>query len=147
LLDTCVISEPTKKRPAGKVLTWLDVQEEMSLFLSVLTLGELHKGISKLPRSRRRSQLQQWVAQDLPRRFTGRILPVDQEVATRWGIMTGEAERAGHPIPVLDGLLAATAAVAGLTLVVVGLRGGAFEGDDQILVAAGGSMGFARTVA
>jgi toxin FitB len=116
LLDTCVISEPTKKRPAGKVLTWLDVQEEMSLFLSVLTLGELHKGISKLPRSRRRSQLQQWVAQDLPRRFTGRILPVDQEVATRWGIMTGEAERAGHPIPVLDGLLAATAAVAGLTL-------------------------------
>ena len=65
---------------------------------------------------RRRSQLQQWVAQDLPRRFTGWILPVDQEVATRWGIMTGEAERAGHPIPVLDGLVAATAAVAGLTL-------------------------------
>src|SRR5712691_294529 len=70
----------------------------------------------KLPRSRRRSQLQQWVAQDLPRRFTGWILPVDQEVVTRWGIMTGEAERAGHPIPVLDGLVAATAAVAGLTL-------------------------------
>ena len=68
LLDTCVISEPTKKRPSGKVLTWLDVQEEMSLFLSVLTIGELQKGISKLPRSRRRSQLQQWVAQDLPRR-------------------------------------------------------------------------------
>jgi predicted nucleic acid-binding protein len=65
---------------------------------------------------RRRRQLQQWVAQDLPRRFTGWILPVDQEVATRWGIMTGEAERAGHPIPVLDGFVAATAAVAGLTL-------------------------------
>src|SRR5215471_9288265 len=117
LLDTCVISEPTKKRPSGKVLTWLDVQDELSVFLSVLTFGELQKGISKLPRSRRRSQLQQWVAQELPRRFTGRILPVDLEVATRWGMMSGEAERAGHPIPVLDGLLAATAVVAGLMLV------------------------------
>jgi len=117
LLDTCVISEPTKKRPSRKVLTWLDVQEELSLFLSVLTLGELQKGISKLPRGRRKSQLHQWAAQELPRRFTGRILPIDQEVATRWGIMTGEAEQAGHPIPVLDGLLAATAVAAGLTLV------------------------------
>ena len=117
LLDTCVISEPTKRRPSAQVLTWLDVQEELSLFLSVLTLGELHKGINKLPRSRRKSQLHQWVAQDLPRRFTGRLLPIDLKVATRWGLMTGEAERTGHPIPVLDGLLAATAVVAGLTLV------------------------------
>jgi predicted nucleic acid-binding protein len=117
LLDTCVISEPTKKRPSGKVLTWLDVQEELGLFLSVLTFGELQKGISKLPRSRRRSQLQQWVAQDLPRRFSGRILPIDLEVATHWGMMSGEAERAGHPMPVLDGLSAATAVVAGMTLV------------------------------
>jgi predicted nucleic acid-binding protein len=117
LLDTCVISEPTKKRPSAKVLTWLDVQEELSLFLSVLTIGELQKGISKLPRSRHRSQLQQWVAQELPRRFTGRILPCDLEVATRWGMMSGEAERAGHPIPVLDGLLAAAAVVGGMTLV------------------------------
>jgi toxin FitB len=117
LLDTCVISEGTKKRPSRKVLTWLDVQDEMSLFLSVLTLGELYKGISKLPRSRRRDQLHHWVEHDLPRRFTGRILPVDQEVATRWGMITGEAEQAGHPIPVLDGLLAATARVAGMTLV------------------------------
>lgn len=117
LLDTCVISEPTKKRPSSKVLTWLDVQAELRLFLSVLTLGELQKGISKLPESHRRSQLQHWVAQDLPRRFTGRLLPIDQEVASRWGMLTGEAERTGHPIPVLDGLLAATALVAGMTLV------------------------------
>src|SRR5262249_11642425 len=89
----------------------------MSVFLSVLTLGELQKGISKLPRSRRRSQLQQWVAQDLLQRFTGRILPIDLEVATRWGMITGEAEQAGHPIPVLDGLLAATAVVGGMMLV------------------------------
>jgi predicted nucleic acid-binding protein len=117
LLDTCVLSEATKKRPAAKVLTWLDVQEEMSLFLSVITLGELHKGLSKLPASRRRRELQQWVEQALPRRFTGRILAVDQEVAVRWGMISGKAEQQGQPVPVLDGLLAATALVAGLTLV------------------------------
>jgi predicted nucleic acid-binding protein len=49
LLDTCVISEVTKKRPSAKVLTWLDAQDELTLFLSVITLGELQKGVSKLP--------------------------------------------------------------------------------------------------
>jgi toxin FitB len=117
LLDTCVISEVTKPRPAARVLTWLDTQEELALFLSIITFGELQKGISKLPASRKRQQLQQWVDRDLTRRFTGRILGIDQEVALRWGTMAGAAERRGQPLPVLDGLLAATAVVAGLTLV------------------------------
>jgi predicted nucleic acid-binding protein len=117
LLDTCVISEVTKPRPAARVLTWLDVQDELSLFLSVLTLGEIQKGIAKLPASRKRRQLQQWVEHELPRRFTGRILPVDHEVAMRWGLISGTAEHHGRPVPVLDGLLAATALVAGCTLV------------------------------
>jgi predicted nucleic acid-binding protein len=117
LLDTCVISELTKPRPAAKVLTWLDVQDELGLFLSVITLGEIQKGLTKLPASRKRRQLQQWVEQDLPRRFTGRILVVDQEVALRWGVISATAEQQGRPVPVLDGLLAATALVAGLTLV------------------------------
>jgi toxin FitB len=117
LLDTCVISEVTKKRPSAKVLTWLDAQEELTLFLSVITLGELQKGVSKLPVSRKRRRLQQWVEQDLTRRFTGRILAVDLEVAMRWGAITATAEQQGRPVPVLDGLLAATALVAGLTLV------------------------------
>jgi toxin FitB len=117
LLDTCVISEVTKPRPAARVLTWLDTQEELTLFLSVITFGELQKGISKLPSSRKRQQLQQWVDRDLTRRFTGRILGIDREVALRWGAMAGAAERRGQPLPVLDGLLAATAVVSGLTLV------------------------------
>ena len=117
LLDTCVISEVTKKRPSAKVLTWLDAQEELTLFLSVITLGELQKGVSKLPTSRKLGRLQQWVEQDLTRRFTGRILVVDLEVAMRWGAITATAERQGRPVPVLDGLLAATALVVGLTLV------------------------------
>jgi predicted nucleic acid-binding protein len=117
LLDTCVISEVTKRRPAARVLTWLDTQGELALFLSVLTFGELQKGISKLPASRKRRQLQQWVDRELTRRFTGRILGIDREVALRWGAMAGAAERQGQPLPVLDGLLAATAVVGGLTLV------------------------------
>jgi toxin FitB len=117
LLDTCVISEVTKKRPSAKVLTWLDAREELTLFLSVITLGELQKGVSKLPVSRRRGRLQQWIEQDLTRRFTGRILGVELEVAMRWGAITATAEQQGRPVPVLDGLLAATALVAGLTLV------------------------------
>jgi len=117
LLDTCVISEVTKKRPSAKVLTWLDAQEELTLFLSVITLGELQKGVSKLPVSRKRGRLQQWIEQDLTRRFTGRILAVDLEVTMRWGAITATAEQQGRSVPVLDGLLAATALVAGLTLV------------------------------
>jgi predicted nucleic acid-binding protein len=117
LLDTCVISEVTKPRPVGRVLTWLDTQDELALFLSVITFGELQKGISKLPTSRRQRQLQQWVDQELTRRFTGRILGIDREVALRWGTMTAAAEQQGKPLPVLDGLLAATAVVGGLTLV------------------------------
>ena len=117
LLDTCVISEVTKPRPTARVLTWLDIQEELSLFLSVITFGELQKGISKLPASRKRRQLQQWVDRELTRRFTGRMLGIDREVALRWGAMAGAAEQRGQPLPVLNGLLAATALAGGLTLV------------------------------
>ena len=95
LLDTRVISEVTKKRPSVKVLTWLDAQEELTLFLSVITLGELQKGVRKLPVSRKRGRLQQWVEQDLTRRFTGRILAVALEVAMRWGAITATAEQQG----------------------------------------------------
>ena len=116
LLDTCVISEVTKPKPSPEVITWLDRQMELSLFLSVITIGELQKGISKLPDSRKRQQLQEWVDQDLTRRFTGRILEIDREIAMRWGSMAGAAEQQGVTIPVLDGLLAATAIEYGLTM-------------------------------
>jgi len=117
LLDTCVISEVVRKRPAPEVVTWLAAQDEDHLFMSVLSLGELHKGIARLDDSRRRSTLEAWVGGDLPRRFSGRIIPVDPGIAARWGRISGAAERAGRVIPVIDGLLAATALEHGLTLV------------------------------
>jgi predicted nucleic acid-binding protein len=117
LLDTCVISEMVRKRPAPEVVSWLAAQDEDHLFISVLSLGELHKGIARLDDTRHRSTLEAWVEGDLRQRFTGRIVPVDPEVAARWGRICGAAERAGRVIPVIDGLLAATALENGLTLV------------------------------
>jgi predicted nucleic acid-binding protein len=117
LLDTNVLSEVIKKKPSRAVMDWLDRQEETSLYLSVITFGELKKGINKLAQSRRRKKLQDWVDQHLVDRFAGRILDVDLRVATRWGEISGTAEKVGKKVPVLDGLLAATALELGLTVV------------------------------
>lgn len=117
LLDTCVISELVRPRPDERVLGWIDAVDEAGLFLSSLTLGELEKGISKLPVSARRDQLRDWLERDLAARFSTRILPVDAAVALVWGRLQGEAEGAGMKLPVIDSLLAATAACHQLTLV------------------------------
>ena len=117
LVDTCVISEVVRKRPAPEVVSWLAAQDEDRLFISVLSLGEVHKGIARLDDPRRRRTLEAWVEGDLQRRFAGRIIPVDPGIAARWGRISGAAERAGRVIPVIDGLLAATALENGLTLV------------------------------
>ena len=117
LLDTCVVSELLRPQPDGSVIDWLGRQDEASLYLSVLTLGELQKGVSRLAEGRKLRQIQQWVDDDLARRFTGRILAIDSATATRWGIVTGTAERSGRRLPVMDSLLAASALEAGMTLV------------------------------
>ncbi len=116
LLDTCVISEMVKARPNLEVVRWIDSVEEGKLFLSVLTLGELEKGIAKLQDVSRKEVLQEWLEQDLAERFAGRILPIDTSVAVAWGKMQGEAERNGNKLPVIDSLLAATAQTNGLFL-------------------------------
>lgn len=117
LLDTCLISELVKKEPNPAVVSWLDEQDEQTLFLSVLNLGELQKGISKLPEGAKRNELQAWVALDLVERFAGRILDIDLETSLCWGKLQGEAEQAGEKLPVMDSLIAATAAAHGLIVV------------------------------
>lgn len=116
LLDTCVVSEMVKARPDPKVVRWIDSVEEGKLFLSVLTLGELEKGIVKLQDPTRKAVLRQWLEHDLKERFAGRVLPIDTAVAITWGEMQGGAERNGGKLPVIDSLLAATAETNGLTL-------------------------------
>jgi len=117
LLDTSVISELVKKNPRAQVVNWIDGQEESGLFLSVLTIGELEKGIAKLLASARKAKLLSWVRRDLAGRFGGRLLPIDARVAVRWGAIAGESERRGRPLPVIDSLLAATALVNDLQIV------------------------------
>ena len=117
LLDTCVVSEMVRPTPAPAVVDWLGSCTEESLYLSVLTLGEIGKGVAKLADSSRRTQLEAWLRHDLPDRFHGRVLPVDPQVAAIWGRLCGEAERGGSPLPVIDSLIAATALHHGLTVV------------------------------
>ena len=118
LLDTCVISEYAKKSPTPKVIEWLDEQDEASLFISVISLGEIEKGILKLrsldaPRSQK---LSAWLGL-VQQRFSGRILPLDSATLHAWAQFSSSAELAGTPLAVMDGLIMATAQCHGLTVV------------------------------
>lgn len=117
LLDTNVISELIKPRPEANVTTWIDTTDESLLYLSVLTLGEIQRGIASLPQSRRRATLEAWLNKELRARFEDRILIIDQEVADRWGLLTAAARNSRIVLPVIDGLLVATALEYNLTLV------------------------------
>jgi toxin FitB len=117
LLDTNVISELMKPRPEGNVTAWIEGTDESLLYLSVLTLGEIRRGIATLHQARRRATLEAWLDKDLRARFEDRILTIDREVADRWGLLTAAARNNGIVLPVIDGLLAATALEYNLTLV------------------------------
>lgn len=117
LLDTNIISELVKPKPDANVTEWIEGTDESLLYLSVLTLGEIRRGIAALPQSRRRATLEAWLEKDLRLRFEGRILVIDNEVADRWGLLTSAARNSGIVLPVIDGLLAATALEYNLTLV------------------------------
>ena len=109
LLDTNVISELVTTKPERRVTRWIEETEETLLYLSVLTIGEIRKGVTSLPRSARRISLEAWLDYDLMLRFSHRILPIDANVADRWGRIAGSATAKRSPVPVIDGLLAATA--------------------------------------
>ena len=117
LLDTNVISELVRPRPDANVTGWIEGTDESLLYLSVLTVGEIRRGIAVLPQSRRRATLEAWLDKHLPARFENRILGIDQEVADRWGLLTATVRIRGIALPVIDGLLAATALEHNLTLV------------------------------
>ena len=117
LLDTCVVSELSKPTPHSAVHAWIEKRREEDIYLSVLTLGELLKGLGKLAPSHRRTQLETWVKNDLVTRFQGRLLPVDEGVAARWGAILGASESRGRPLPVIDALIAATALQRDLVVV------------------------------
>ena len=119
LLDTNVLSELRRKLPDRAVLRWFAQRPSSTLYLSVLTLGEIRKGVEALADASRRLKLLDWLETELPAFFAGRILPVDVAVADCWGRLVAHAAR---PLPAIDSLLAATAAQHGLILVTRNLR-------------------------
>jgi predicted nucleic acid-binding protein len=118
LIDTNVLSE--YNRPGGPdagVKRWLETTDRQSQHVSVITLAEIQKGIELLAEGKRRLRLEQWLKQDLEAWFSGRILPVDRQVAGRWASLMAQRARVGRPLPTVDSLIAATALAHGLTIV------------------------------
>jgi predicted nucleic acid-binding protein len=114
LLDTNIVSETVRRNPNKAVIAWLDQLPGEALYVSVLTLGEIRKGIEGLTDKKRREKLRLWMEHELPAWFEGRVLPVDLAVADRWGRLLAEV---GRPVPTIDSLLAATALYHELRLV------------------------------
>jgi predicted nucleic acid-binding protein len=129
LLDTNIVSETIRKNPNRSVLTWFDQVPGEALFISVLTLGEIRKGIEALSDRGRREKLRLWLEHELPAWFEGRALPVDLAVADRWGRLLAEA---GRPLPTIDSLLAATALHHELRLVTRNARDFDYPGLEVI---------------
>jgi predicted nucleic acid-binding protein len=117
LLDTNCISELVRIKPEPRVMSWMQAVEETLLYLSVLTLGEIRKGLAGLPQGKQRTHLETWLEIELGARFAGRILPIDVSVADRWGLLAATAKREGKTLSTIDGLLAATALHHNLTVV------------------------------
>lgn len=114
LLDTNIISELRRKKPNKGVLKWFEKKPASTLFLSVLTLGELRKGIESLTDSNKKIILIDWLESDLKTFFSGRILPIDEKISDKWGKLLADA---GRPLPAIDSLIGSTAAAYEMTLV------------------------------
>jgi len=133
LIDTNVLSE--YNRPGGPdagVKRWLETTDRRSQHVSVITLAEIQKGIELLAEGKRRIQLEQWLKQNLEAWFSGRIIPVDRQVAGRWASLMAQRTRAGRPLPTVDSLIAATALAYDLTIVTRNTRD--FEGIGTAIV-------------
>ena len=119
LIDTNVISELRRREPEPRMEHWFEQHPSHPLFLSVLTLGEIRRGVERLAESERQQTLRRWLEQDLPAFFSGRVLPIDEAIAHRWGRLLAEM---GRPLPAIDSLLAATALEHNLVLITRNLK-------------------------
>ena len=113
ILDTCVVSEIQRSQGRQQVRAQVERIADDDLYLSVITIGEIAKGVALLPSGKRKSELQQWM-QSLEQHYADRILPINNETAQIWGTVTANAQQAGTIIPMADGLIAATAIQNGM---------------------------------
>ncbi|MFT3714353.1 MAG: type II toxin-antitoxin system VapC family toxin [Archangium sp.] len=117
LLDTCVLSEFSRRIPSESVARWLEQQEEPTLFITTLSIGEIERGIAAVRNDARRRRLRTFLENSIVERFRTRLLETDEAVWRRWGALTGSAQRTGRVLPAIDALLAAVALTHGLTVV------------------------------
>ena len=117
LLDTCVLSALRKPSENDSLVDWISRIDESDLYFSAITIGELEKGVSRLPESKKKAAVGDWVRNAVTQRFGDRILPIDAAVAACWGELTAAREKKGRILPILDGLIAATAILADCTVV------------------------------
>lgn len=108
LLDTCVISELVAKQPNPTVVEFVDSLDSDDVYLNVITIGKIAKGIEKLPKSKRKQELHTWLREDLLVRFDKKIIPLDTDVLLEWGLLTARLESTGKTLPAMDSLIAAT---------------------------------------
>ncbi|HYV97812.1 MAG TPA: type II toxin-antitoxin system VapC family toxin [Gemmatimonadaceae bacterium] len=117
LLDTCVLSDGAKPDQFGQLARWLDAQPIDDLAIGALAVGELRFGIERLPRGRKRERLKAWLDGDLLPAFAARTIAIDAAVAEAWALLCAAGDEMGRPLPVVDGLMLASAQVNGLTFV------------------------------
>jgi predicted nucleic acid-binding protein len=118
LLDTNVLSEFKRRgQPDPQVQDWLRAIDPDLLWVSVLSFGEIRKGIQRLAAGKRRTELEQWLEHDLDQWFEERVLPVTKPIAERWGVLSARGLDKGTPLTIIDGLIAATAEEHRLTMV------------------------------
>jgi len=116
LLDTNVISEPTRRAPSAHVMEWLRSVPASACHASIITLGEIRRGILRLPAAARRRKLEKWMREEFQPAFAGRILPLGEEEITAWAQMLAGMEKRGRSMPAIDSLIAATALARDLTI-------------------------------
>jgi toxin FitB len=126
LLDTNVVSELVRPNPDANVIAWIRAEDETHFYLSVLTFGEIRRGIEQLPQGSRRERLRLWLEVDLTDRFAGHILDIDRRVAEIWGMITARGAAASARLPTIDTLIAATAERYGMIVATRNLRDFAF---------------------
>lgn len=129
LIDTNVLSEMFRLDPHKKIVKWFESIPESLIYISVLTIGEIRKGIENLQDTKRKVVIRNWLEYSLPSRFEGRILAITQEVAEKWGRLMSEMNR---PLPTIDSLLAATALLHDMTLVTRNVQDFKYPGLDVI---------------
>jgi len=117
LLDTCVLTEFSRRKPDAKVIRWIDSVGEDKLYVSVITIGELQRSIEKLTESQRKNDLMVWLNEGLKERLKDKILPLETVTLTLWGSLTSWKELNGQPMGVMESLIAATALCNNLIIV------------------------------